>query len=351
MSIVIEGVSKRFVNFVALDDVSLDVPDGTLLALLGPSGSGKTTLLRIIAGLEIADAGRVVSDGQDITSQAARDRKVGFVFQHYALFRHMTVAENIAYGLKVRKAPKDVIRKRVDEMLDLIRLDFLKNRYPGQLSGGQRQRVALARALAAQPSVLLLDEPFGALDAKVRQELRKWIRRLHDELPVTSIFVTHDQEEAFEVADRVVVMNHARIEQIGTPSEVYARPATAFVHQFLGNVSSFRGTVRDNVFQLGQTSTYLPLREPFTNGPAIACVRHHDIKVHPERNGKQTFPALVRHVNAAGALLRCELERCDDGSRLAAELCQEHDDRATLQTGSRVFVELTNVRVFPDTTN
>jgi len=348
MSITIDRVCKRFGSFVALDDVSLDVPDGTLLALLGPSGSGKTTLLRIIAGLEIADSGRVSSDGQDITHQAARDRKVGFVFQHYALFRHMTVAENIAYGLKVRKAPRDEIKKRVDEMLELIRLDFLKNRYPGQLSGGQRQRVALARALAAQPSVLLLDEPFGALDAKVRQELRKWIRRLHDEIHVTSIFVTHDQEEAFEVADRVVVMNHARIEQVGTPSEVYAKPATAFVNQFLGNVSSFRGTVRDNRFRLGETSTYLPVREPIANGPAIACVRHHDIKVHAQSDGNGAFPARVRHVNTAGALVRCELERIDDGTRLAAEICQEHGVPASLRPGAQVFVELTNVRVFAD---
>ncbi len=222
MSISIDRVSKKFGNFTALERVSLDVPDGELLALLGPSGSGKTTLLRIIAGLEVADSGTVVSDGENITDQSARHRKVGFVFQHYALFRHMTVAQNIAYGLKVRKAPRKLIRERVDEMLHLIRLETLQNRYPAQLSGGQRQRVALARALAAQPSVLLLDEPFGALDAKVRQELRQWIRRLHDEIHVTSIFVTHDQEEAFEVADRVVVMNHARIEQIGTPQEVYS---------------------------------------------------------------------------------------------------------------------------------
>jgi sulfate transport system ATP-binding protein len=194
----------------------------------------------------------------------------------------------------------------------------------------------------------LLDEPFGALDAKVRQELRKWIRRLHDEIHVTSIFVTHDQEEAFEVADRVVVMNNARIEQIGTPNEVYNRPATAFVHQFLGNVSSFRGFVRDNWFQLGQTSTYLPVREPLANGPAIACVRHHDIRLHGEANGNAAFPALVRHVNTAGALIRCELERSDDGSRLAAELCTEHGVPQSLRPGAQVFVELTNVRVFPD---
>ncbi len=347
MSISIDRVSKKFGNFTALEHVSLDVPDGELLALLGPSGSGKTTLLRIIAGLEVADSGTVISDGEDITDQSARHRKVGFVFQHYALFRHMTVAQNIAYGLKVRKAPKKLIRERVDEMLHLIRLETLQNRYPAQLSGGQRQRVALARALASQPSVLLLDEPFGALDAKVRQELRQWIRRLHDEIHVTSIFVTHDQEEAFEVADRVVVMNHARIEQIGTPQEVYNHPATAFVYQFLGNVTTFRGTVRDEWFQLGETSVYLPVRDEVRNGPAIACVRHHDVKVHLEPSDVAPIAARITHVNAAGSIVRVELERLDDKSRIAAELAKENGV-PPLHPGSPAFVELRNVRVFAD---
>ena len=345
MSISIEHVHKKFGNFTALDRVSLEVPDGTLLALLGPSGSGKTTLLRIIAGLEVADAGVVISDGEDITHQSARHRKVGFVFQHYALFRHMTVAENIAYGLKVRKAPKQKIRQRVDEMLHLIRLETLQNRYPAQLSGGQRQRVALARALAAEPRVLLLDEPFGALDAKVRQELRQWIRRLHDEIQVTSIFVTHDQEEAFEVADRVVVMNHARIEQIGTPQEVYSHPATAFVYQFLGNVTTFAGTVRDEWFQLGQTATYMPVRERLRNGPAIACVRNHDVKVHLERSTEASIEARITHVNAAGSIVRVELERADDKSRIAAELCKD-DGLPPLHPGATAYVELRNIRIF-----
>jgi sulfate transport system ATP-binding protein len=347
MSISIDRVSKKFGSFTALERVSLEVPDGELLALLGPSGSGKTTLLRIIAGLEVADSGAIISDGEDITDQSARHRKVGFVFQHYALFRHMTVAQNIAYGLKVRKAPKQQIRERVDEMLRLIRLETLQNRYPGQLSGGQRQRVALARALAAQPSVLLLDEPFGALDAKVRQELRQWIRRLHDEIHVTSIFVTHDQEEAFEVADRVVVMNHARIEQIGTPQEVYNRPATAFVYQFLGNVTTFRGTVRDEWFQLDDTSIYLPVREPVRNGHAIACVRNHDVKVHLQPNADAPIAARITHVNAAGAIVRVELERADDNSRIAAELYKENGVPA-LHPGANAFVELRNVRIFAD---
>src|SRR5215211_1526060 len=258
MSIVIKNVSKRFGSYVALDDVTLEVPDGSLLALLGPSGSGKTTLLRIIAGLEVADAGTVSHLDEDISRHSARDRKVGFVFQHYALFRHMTVAVNIGYGLRVRGAPKAKIRERVDELLKLIRLEGLQTRYPGQLSGGQRQRVALARALAAEPSVLLLDEPFGALDAKVRQELRKWLRRLHEEIHVTSIFVTHDQEEAFELADRVAVMNQARIEQIGTPDEVYDQPATPFVYDFLGNVNLFHGRIRRGRLRLGDTVFHVP---------------------------------------------------------------------------------------------
>jgi sulfate transport system ATP-binding protein len=347
MSISIDRVSKKFGNFTALERVSLDVPDGELLALLGPSGSGKTTLLRIIAGLEVADSGAVISDGEDITNESARHRKVGFVFQHYALFRHMTVAQNIAYGLKVRKAPKKQIRERVDEMLHLIRLETLQNRYPAQLSGGQRQRVALARALAAQPSVLLLDEPFGALDAKVRQELRQWIRRLHDEIHVTSIFVTHDQEEAFEVADRVVVMNHAHIEQIGTPQEVYNHPATAFVYQFLGNVTTFRGTVRDEWFQLGETSVYLPVRDNVRNGPAIACVRNHDVRVHLQPSADAPIAARITHVNPAGAIVRVELERLDDQSRIAAELSKENGV-PTLHPGVNAFVELRNVRIFAD---
>src|SRR5262249_53776271 len=244
MSITVKNITKRFGSFTALDDVSLNVPPDCLLALLGPSGSGKTTLLRIIAGLEIPDAGTVLSDDEDVTSQSARDRNVGFVFQHYALFRHMTVFENIAFGLRVRHRPDAEVRQRVTELLRLIRLEGLERRLPSELSGGQRQRVALARALAARPRLLLLDEPFGALDAKVRQELRQWLRRLHDEIGMTSVFVTHDQEEAFEVADQVVIMNHGRIEQVGTPRELFDEPANAFVMDFLGNVNVFHGRVR-----------------------------------------------------------------------------------------------------------
>src|SRR4051794_25262088 len=241
MSIAVEGIAKSFGRFAALDGVSLDFPTGELIALLGPSGCGKTTLLRVIAGLERPDAGRVLFDGEDASLRDVRERQVGFVFQHYALFRHMTVFENIAFGLRVKRRsarlPDADISKRVQALLDLVQLDWLAQRYPAQLSGGQRQRVALARALAVEPRVLLLDEPFGALDAMVRKELRRWLRRLHEELHITSIFVTHDQDEAFELADRVVVMNDGKIEQIGSPAEIYDEPATEFVYEFLGGAN------------------------------------------------------------------------------------------------------------------
>jgi len=257
MSIEVNKLRKRFGTFVALDDVSLNIPTGELVALLGPSGSGKTTLLRIIAGLEVPDAGLVRFDREEATNLSARDRNVGFVFQHYALFRHMTVFENIAFGLRVRprrlRPSEHKIRARVEELLGLVQLDWAGERLPSQLSGGQRQRIALARALAVEPKVLLLDEPFGALDAKVREELRRWLRRLHDELHITSVFVTHDQEEALELANRVVVLNNGRIEQAGTPEEIYHYPATPFVYNFLGNVNLFHGRVRDGKVYIQET--------------------------------------------------------------------------------------------------
>ncbi|MGY8677272.1 sulfate/molybdate ABC transporter ATP-binding protein [Bradyrhizobium sp. UFLA05-153] len=348
MSIVLQDVSKTFGNFVALDKVNLEVPDGELLALLGPSGSGKTTLLRIIAGLEVADSGTVLHGSEDITDYSARDRKVGFVFQHYALFRHMTVADNIGYGLRVRGAPKAKIRERVEELLQLIRLEGLQARYPGQLSGGQRQRVALARALAAQPRVLLLDEPFGALDAKVRQELRQWLRRLHEEIHVTSIFVTHDQEEAFEVADRVVVMNHGRIEQIGKPDEIYDHPATPFVYQFLGNVNRFHGHLREGRLRLGDAELHLPEHGEVKDADVVAYVRPHEIKVRAQSHGTSVIPATIKHVNSAGPLVRLELERTDDGTRLTVDLTKEESSQISLQPGCQIFVELKNVRVFSE---
>jgi sulfate transport system ATP-binding protein len=348
MSISIKNVSKRFGDYVALDNVSLEVPDGALLGLLGPSGSGKTTLLRIIAGLEVADSGSVLHEGEDISDYAARDRKVGFVFQHYALFRHMTVAENIGYALKVRKAPKAQIRDRVDELLKLIRLEGLQARYPGQLSGGQRQRVALARALAAKPRLLLLDEPFGALDAKVRQELRQWLRRLHEEIPVTGIFVTHDQEEAFEVADRVAVMNQARIEQIGTPSEVYDNPATPFVYQFLGDVNLFHGRIHQGCLRLGEAEVRVAEQEWVKDSSAVAYVRPHEMKVRAVPDKVPTIAAIVKHVSAVGPVVHVELERADDGGRFAVELTKEESRELALEPSRRVYVELKNLRVFAD---
>jgi sulfate transport system ATP-binding protein len=347
MSISIKNVSKSFGNFLAVNNVSLEVPDGDLLALLGPSGSGKTTLLRIIAGLEIADSGTVLHREEDITHHSARDRKVGFVFQHYALFRHMTVAENIGYGLRVRKTPKAEIRERVGELLKLIRLDGMESRYPGQLSGGQRQRVALARALAAKPSVLLLDEPFGALDAKVRQELRQWLRRLHEEIHVTSVFVTHDQEEAFEVADRVVLMNEGRVEQVGTPEEVYHHPANAFVYNFLGNVNLFHIRVEEGKVYLGELSIDLPAESASDAKSALVFVRPHLLEIEHQFNGGDNFRAKVTHINAAGPLVKVDLIT-DWGDPVHVDLSHERYRILGLKRDDRVFVIPKERRVFTD---
>jgi len=346
MSISIKNVSKRFANFTALDDLSLEVPDGALLGLLGPSGSGKTTLLRIIAGLEIADSGTVLHQHEDITHHSARDRNVGFVFQHYALFRHMTVAENIGYGLKVRKKPKDEIHERVAELLQLIRLEGLAARYPAQLSGGQRQRVALARALAARPRVLLLDEPFGALDAKVRQELRQWLRRLHDEIHVTSIFVTHDQEEAFEVADQVVVMNEGRILQVGTPDEVYEHPADPFVFNFLGRVVAFQGRVRRGQLHLGDTVYDVPEHASVSDAGATVYVRPQDIKVSTGPTAVPTLRAVVRDVNRAGPWVYLELERMGDSAIFEIAVPNDHARHLQLQEGSPLHLSLARYTVY-----
>ncbi len=284
MSIAVRKISKNFGSFAALDAVDLDIPRGRLVALLGPSGSGKTTLLRIIAGLESADSGSVQFDGEDFSSRSVRERRVGFVFQHYALFRHMTVFENVAFGLRVRprgtRPSPQRIRERVNELLELIQLQNQAQRFPSQLSGGQRQRVALARALAVEPSVLLLDEPFGALDAKVRLELRRWLRQLHDEVGVTSVFVTHDQDEALEVADQVAVMNGGRIEQVGTPDEVYHRPASSFVYNFLGNVNLFHGRVDDG-------TTYINNEET----GHLVFVRPHSMEIARQPAGANYFRA------------------------------------------------------------
>ena len=322
--------------------------------MLGPSGSGKTTLLRILAGLEFADSGsgQVLFNGEEVTDQPAAARRVGFAFQHYALFRHLNVFENIAFGLRVRplrqRLPENEIRRRVAELLKLIQLEQFEQRFPSQLSGGQRQRVALARALAVEPKVLLLDEPFGALDAKVRKELRRWLRDLHDKVHLTSIFVTHDQDEALEVADRVVVMNEGRIEQIGTPDEVYDHPANPFVFNFLGNVNLFHGRVRDGQVHLGESSFSVPGQSLVKDAPAVAYVRPHEMKVRNYSNGEASLPALVRHVNSAGPVVRVELERADDGSPFAVELTREESKGVNLQSGARVYVELRNLRLFKE---
>jgi sulfate transport system ATP-binding protein len=309
-------------------------------------------LLRIIPGLEFADAGsgQVLFDGQDVTHSSAAARQVGFAFQHYALFRHMTVFENVAFGLRVRPRPtrpaESKIRRRVTELLGLVQLENFEKRLPSQLSGGQRQRVALARALAVEPKVLLLDEPFGALDARVRKELRRWLRELHQKVHVTTLFVTHDQDEALEVASRIVVMNDGRIEQIGTPDEVYDRPVNRFVYNFLGSVNLFHGRIRDGQVHLGNSVYRLPESGSRPDAPAVAYVRPHEIKVFSEASSEASLPALIRHVNSAGPVIRLELERTDDGSRFAAELTREEIRDLSLVPGARVFVELKNVRVF-----
>ncbi|MGD9723747.1 MAG: sulfate/molybdate ABC transporter ATP-binding protein [Pirellulales bacterium] len=346
MSIAVKNVSKRFGNFAALDNVSVDVPGGELLALLGPSGSGKTTLLRIIAGLEVADAGMVLFQDEDITRQNARERNVGFVFQHYALFRHMSVFENVAFGMRVRRQPKRVIADRVRELLHLVRLDGLEKRYPAQLSGGQRQRVALARALAIQPKVLLLDEPFGALDAKVRQELRAWLRRLHEEIHMTSVFVTHDQEEAFEVADRVVVMNQGRVEQAGTPREVFERPANPFVMDFLGNVNVFHGRVQNGQAHLGSVAVDYPEYPHDESRPATLYVRPHELEIEHRANGAASLKARVERLNAAGPVARVFLRSLDFGVDLNVEVSSERYDELELKEGDTVYVSPRKVRVF-----
>jgi sulfate/thiosulfate transport system ATP-binding protein len=345
MSIVIENVYKTFGSFVALDHVSLEVPDGDLLALLGPSGSGKTTLLRIIAGLEVADAGRVLLSGEDITEQSPRERNVGFVFQHYALFRHMTVAENVGYGLRVRRASTAKIRARVDQLLALVRLDGMQARYPSQLSGGQRQRVALARALAAEPKVLLLDEPFGALDAKVRQELRQWLRKLHQELHVTSIFVTHDQQEAMELADRVVVMSRGQIEQVGSTDEVYERPATPFVFDFLGDTNILRAEVRGRSVFLPGAAQAIETDSIHPSGTADVYVRPADLRLADA--GAVGVDVRILAVQRTGPIVRASAETVADAAPLSIELPHLHHDVPAFRPGAALRLRLMQFSVFP----
>jgi sulfate/thiosulfate transport system ATP-binding protein len=350
MSIEVRNLRKSFGDFVALDNVSLDVPGGELVALLGPSGSGKTTLLRIIAGLEPADQGTIYFHGEDATDQPVRERQVGFVFQHYALFRHMTVFENVAFGLRVRpravRPSNGEIRDTVMGLLRLVQLEVLAERRPSELSGGQRQRVALARALAVKPKVLLLDEPFGALDAKVRKELRRWLRRLHEEVHVTSVFVTHDQEEALEVSDRVVIMNQGKIEQSGTPEEVYERPATPFVYGFLGDVNLFHGRIHQGRVNIGESELEAPEWADARDQAGVAYVRTYDVELKPSRSGASSLEAVVRHIRAFGPVVRLELDLAEGGRTIEAHIPRDRLESLALVKGQRVYVSPTNVRVF-----
>ncbi len=350
MSIEINNISKQFGAFSALKDVSLNIPSGELAALLGPSGSGKTTLLRIISGLETPDSGTIHFNGEEATHQHVRERKVGFVFQHYALFRHMTVFKNVAFGLQVKsrktRPSKADIREKVMTLLQLVQLEGLAERYPAQLSGGQRQRIALARALAVEPQILLLDEPFGALDARVRSELRRWLRRLHDEIHVTSVFVTHDQEEALEVADRIVVMNEGKVEQVGTPEKVYEQPANPFVLNFLGNVNLFRGRVHQGLAHLGGIQMASPEHAAAHDAPAVGYVRSHDLVIerHPVDSG--SLAAEVRHIHAVGPVVRVTLAISEDCKIVEAELTRDAFQNLVLEKGEMVFVRPRHVRIF-----
>lgn len=358
MSIVVQNVTKRFHNHLALDKVSLEVPAGTLIALLGPSGSGKTTLLRIIAGLEDADEGAVLLHEEDAGRLDVRERNIGFVFQHYALFRHMTVYDNIGFALRMRRRPRKEIDERVRELLRLIQLEDLAKRYPAQLSGGQRQRVALARALAARPRVLLLDEPFGALDAKVRKELRDWLRRLHEEIHVTSVFVTHDQEEALELADRIVVMSEGKIEQVGTPEEVYHHPANPFVMKFLGQVNFFHGRIEGGQVVLGSDGRVAPLPSAGAGGewemtvpakPVVGYVRPHQLDIARAQIGSPSLPARVGRINAAGQQVRIEAVLTGENRSVEVLLSQERYVELALRSGEQVFVMAKEVKVFSET--
>jgi sulfate transport system ATP-binding protein len=344
-AIAVEHLNKSFGSFKAVDDVSFDAVEGKITALLGPSGSGKSTVLRGIAGLERPDSGNILISGVEQTYRSVQERRVGFVFQHYALFRHMTVRNNIAFGLKVRKQEKSSIRKRVDELLELVQLGPFGNRFPDQLSGGQRQRVALARALAPRPQVLLLDEPFGALDARVRQDLRRWLDELHRELGVTSLLVTHDQEEALELADKVVVMHEGRVEQIGSSDEIYNEPATPFIAGFVGAANVIKGLVIDGKVQFGET--LLPGAEHLHDGAAAdAYVRPHDITITHDQTSNLACRARVERRSNLGWVSNLHL-KLPDGQRLIAQL--RNEDLDGIKPGDEVFVDLEKANVFaPD---
>jgi len=352
MRIDINGVSRQFGNFLALRAVDLSIADGELVALLGPSGSGKTTLLRLIAGLDRPDAGDIRFDGRSAAARSARERDVGFVFQHYALFRHMSVFENVAFGLRVRsraRRPSEAeIRRRVEELLQLVQIDWLASRMPSQLSGGQRQRVALARALAIEPKVLLLDEPFGALDAKVRKELRRWLRRLHQQLGMTSVFVTHDQEEALELADRVVVMDRGRIEQVDTPERLYAQPATPFVSSFLGDMNEIEAVLRNGLVEKPGLDTSLIPPALLPDGPVRVYIRPHDLQIDRRTGGNAAGQGgIVRFVSALGAHIRIEAELESCGTILEISLTREDFTRRPLEVGMPVTLAIRHAQIFP----
>jgi sulfate transport system ATP-binding protein len=348
MSIQVDGISKQYGSFTALSDVTLTIGGGELVALLGPSGSGKTTLLRIIAGLESPDAGSILLHGEESTEHSASKRGIGFVFQHYALFRHMTIFENVAFGLRVQprklRPSRREIHDRVTELLRLVQLDSYARMYPDQLSGGQRQRVALARALAVKPKVLLLDEPFSALDAKVRKELRDWLRRIHDELHVTTVLVTHDQEEALEVADRVAILNHGKLEQIGTPQSIYDHPASPFVYNFLGNVNLFHGRLLADLSTDQRDSA-----QQDSVQSSIGFVRPHELEISrtPPAEGKAVKASIVR-IHAAGPQVRVELNIDGNGGPVAAELGRKQFEELGLALGDNVFVWPQSIRLFDD---
>ncbi len=354
MKIRLVHINKHFGDFTALKDINLTIEDGELVALLGPSGSGKTTLLRLIAGLEQPDPDprtRIEFDGEDVTRLHVRNRRVGFVFQHYALFRHMTVFDNIAFGLRVRprreRPSKREIEEKVNQLLELVQLQGIAHRYPSQLSGGQRQRVALARALAVEPKVLLLDEPFGALDAKVRQDLRRWLRRLHDELHITSVFVTHDQDEALEVADRVVVMNQARIEQVGTPEEVFYHPASEFVMRFIGNVNIFHGRIRSGKAFFGDFALEHNGRNGADGAGARLLVRPENLELHREEPGHPSFRATIQRIQLAGPHVKIDL-KSPMGEYVHAIVPHDRFQELRFEENEPVYVALRDARVFVD---
>ena len=348
MSIQVKNIEKHFGAFHALNNISLDFPDGQLVALLGPSGCGKTTLLRIIAGLESADGGQVILEGEDATNVHVREREVGFVFQHYALFRHMSVFDNIAFGLRVRpratRPSEAEIKKRVTRLLDLVQLGFLADRYPAQLSGGQRQRIALARALAVEPRVLLLDEPFGALDAKVRKELRRWLRTLHDELHITSIFVTHDQEEALEVADQIIVMNKGNVEQIGSPREVYEKPATPFVFDFLGQANRFEGQNNAGTIQIGEDRIQLDSLRNAPSGDVIAFARPDELRIHAQPQDNPIQATFVRELWIAGKVVAELHDR--QGKLIEISLTSEEAKLHQFRPNQTVWLSPSNLHLF-----